>query len=43
MKAGVNLADDVYPKLKHKGLYLPEFENDHVCSHHIDKNTQIAD
>ena len=33
MKAGTNLKEEVYPKMKYKSLYLPEFENDHVCSH----------
>ena len=35
MKAGTNLEKEIYPKLKYKGLYMPEFANDHICDHQI--------
>jgi hypothetical protein len=40
MKAGTDLSKEVYPRMKYKGLYLPEFENDHICDHdhHVDLN-----
>ena len=42
MKAGTDLSKEVYPRMKFKGLYLPEFENDHICDHdhHVDLNQQ---
>jgi len=37
MKAGTNLEKEVYPKMKYKGLYMPEFANDHICDTKLDK------
>ena len=28
MKAGTDLSKEVYPRMKYKGLYLPEFQNE---------------
>ena len=33
LKAGTNVDRDVYPKMKYKGLYMPEFQNEHACDH----------
>ena len=30
MNAGSNIDRDIYPRLKYKGLYMPEFEKDHA-------------
>jgi hypothetical protein len=33
IKAGTNLEKEIYPSLKYKGLYMPEFAGDHICDH----------
>ena len=40
MKAGTNLEKEIYPSLKYKGLYMPEFAGDHICDH---KPTEESD
>ena len=30
IKAGTNLERDIYPKMKYKGMYMPQFESDHA-------------
>jgi len=43
MKAGTNLEKEIYPKLKYKGLYMPEFSSEHICDHGPSKDQKSKD
>jgi hypothetical protein len=42
LKAGTNLGRDIYPKLKNKALYLPEFQDHHSAFNMAEIKSEVT-